>query len=266
LPSPLKLSGRKKFRHGDPQCEVADWTQWSPCSVTCNTGYKIRTRVYRMPFVPNRICDNIRLTQKQDCRMGAYCNNDYYDANDSPPLVISAEDEYDDRVGQVRIELIEKAKQPFCKEDPTPGIGRGSKEQWFYNATEGLCHVFKYTGVGGNKNNFAGEQECLEACHPDVADPRLFRGLSSQSLVREDWLMAEQAAMDCQVSAWSAWSACSTSCGRGWMTRDRRITQQAKQGGKSCPKKLSKKKKCKGLPCAASPSQWYQGNWRMMQE
>merc|ERR1712106_354766 len=102
-------------------------------------------------------------------------------------------------------------------------------EQWFYNHHEGLCQVFKYTGVGGNKNNFATKQECMESCHPEVSPSPLFRGLSSQSLVREDYLMAEQAANDCQVSGWTEWSSCSASCGRGWMTKERHISKEIDQ-------------------------------------
>ena len=33
---------------------MAEWTEWSPCSQTCDKGYKIRTRIYLVPFIPNR--------------------------------------------------------------------------------------------------------------------------------------------------------------------------------------------------------------------
>ena len=32
----------------------------------------------------------------------------------------------------------------------------------FYNATNGQCSKFKYTGCAGNKNNFPTESECME--------------------------------------------------------------------------------------------------------
>lgn len=274
LPTPRKQVGRKRkqFKHGDPQCEVAEWTEWSPCSVTCDNGYKIRTRIYMMPFVPNRVCDNIRLTQKMDCRLATCWGTDYYDQNDSPP---ENENEYSltDDNGPITIEIVEKPNQPYCNEEPNPGYCRAQKEQWYFNATEGKCAQFKYTGCGGNKNNFATEDECLEVCHPNSPDKR-FNSLKSMSLVRDDYL-AEQPQqpirtgpkpIDCQVSNWSDWSACSASCGRGWVFMQRTILSEPRYAGKTCPKKLTKRKKCKMIPCAASPSSWYQGNWRMLQD
>ena len=69
-----------------------------------------------------------------------------------------------------------------------------------------------------------------------------------------------------QVSDWSDWSACSVSCGRGWATKTREIIAEPQNGGRACPRKLSKRKKCRGDVCATRPSDWYQGNWRMLQD
>merc|ERR1711951_172034 len=70
--------------------------------------------------------------------------------------------------------------------------------------------------------------------------------------------------IDCQVSAWSEWTECSVSCGTGWSTRKRNVLLAAGNGGRSCPKKMDRKKKCRQMPCPANTKYWYQGNWRNM--
>lgn len=40
---------------------------------------------------------------------------------------------------------------------------------------------------------------------------------------------------DCRVSEWSAWSACSKSCGIGEMQRRREVLKHARRGGRLCP-------------------------------
>jgi len=261
MPGAQRQVGRRRhFISGDPQCDVAEWTEWSPCSVTCNQGYKIRTRVYTLPFVPDRICDNIRLTQKQDCRLAVCWNSDYYDAHDEG---MRNEEEYD--VDPVTLTIVETPKQGFCLLEPTPGVcKRTSYQKWFYNATEKSCARFMYSGCGGNQNNFDTETECLTACLPNQQSQDRFRGLQSESLVREDFLQ-DQAPVpqDCQITEWSQWSSCSSSCGRGWHTKERTVISGPRNGGRNCPRKLVKRQRCEGGPC---PTPWYQSNWRMLEE
>jgi len=68
--------------------------------------------------------------------------------------------------------------------------------------------------------------------------------------------------IDCQVSAWSQWTECSVSCGTGWTTRRRNVLISPGNGGRTCPKKMDRKKKCRQMPCPANTNYWYQGNWR----
>merc|ERR1719361_1139047 len=143
-----------------------------------------------MPFVPNRICDNIRLTQKQDCRMATCWNSRLYDGHDDNGVRTD-----DDQAGDsapITLTIVEQPRHTFCMLEPAPGACKVSTEQWFYNATEATCARFMYSGCGGNKNNFNTETECLSACHPEHdARRQRVRGLQSQSLTREGFLQDE---------------------------------------------------------------------------
>ena len=54
------------YQEEDPSCQTSDWSSWSPCSKKCGSGFQRRTRLYLIPFVPDRSCD-VRLYDKQDC-------------------------------------------------------------------------------------------------------------------------------------------------------------------------------------------------------
>ena len=42
--------------------------------------------------------------------------------------------------------------------------------------------------------------------------------------------------LDCKLSAWTAWTACSASCGGGLKTRSKWLREKAFNGGRPCPK------------------------------
>ncbi|MGE0453213.1 MAG: thrombospondin type-1 domain-containing protein [Vicinamibacteria bacterium] len=54
--------------------------------------------------------------------------------------------------------------------------------------------------------------------------------------------------VDCQVSAWGDWSACSTSCGAGVRSRSRSVLVPASGGGAACPS-LIETAACSNGPC-----------------
>jgi len=267
LPTPRPQIRTRKPRGpygvSDPQCAVAEWSDWSPCSVSCGHGYNIRTRVFMLSFVPNRVCEGVRLTEKKDCRFPSCWDVDYYSDDEDISLNYSQEDIQDSEPGMLEKEEEAYAiKEAFCVEEPDPGPCRAMISRWYYNAREGNCQEFKYSGCGGNRNSFVTLQSCMETCHNSHRPGDVFKDLMPMSLVREDYTPE---AVDCQVSDWSGWSACSERCGRGWMTKTREILAQPVNGGRDCPRKLTKRKKCRGYECAARPADWYQGNWRMLQ-
>lgn len=58
--------------------------------------------------------------------------------------------------------------------------------------------------------------------------------------------------INCRTTPWSAWSECSKTCGRGIKEKTRHILVHPQNGGKQCPQKLTKKRKCKIRNCGRS--------------
>ncbi|KAI5645121.1 thrombospondin type 1 domain-containing protein [Phthorimaea operculella] len=49
-------------------CQLGPWSKWSPCSVTCGTGFQERTRVILNPGgLGGKPCTNQRLTRRRRC-------------------------------------------------------------------------------------------------------------------------------------------------------------------------------------------------------
>ncbi|XP_029967914.1 thrombospondin type-1 domain-containing protein 7B isoform X2 [Salarias fasciatus] len=66
--------------------------------------------------------------------------------------------------------------------------------------------------------------------------------------------------LDCKLSDWSAWSACSTSCGSGLKIRSKWLREKAFNGGRPCPKLDLKNQVYEAVPCHSDCSQY---EWRV---
>ena len=56
-------------------------------------------------------------------------------------------------------------------------------------------------------------------------------------------------AVDCKVSEWSEWSACSQTCGIGAQHRRRKVVQLPEKGGLPCPKLFEQHRRCNTFSC-----------------
>ncbi|OXU19347.1 hypothetical protein TSAR_016796 [Trichomalopsis sarcophagae] len=228
----------------DEICKVTDWSDWSPCSATCGTGVKTRTRLLLvLPELQTECARKVQLRQQRPCLDQADCTFD---------------------VATAKGEINKMGMYAICMEKPEKGPCRGYFERWAFNPEKRTCVPFIYGGCRGNRNNFRTSTECSKTC--DVVRETLGDGQPpSQSLdplpprhSTNDRLSASAASdqparslapVDCVVSDWSPWTACSVTCGTGRVTSSRYITRQPANGGKPCPKRLQRRARCQLAPC-----------------
>lgn len=60
-------------------------------------------------------------------------------------------------------------------------------------------------------------------------------------------------AVDCVVGDWGEWDECNTQCGRGVMTRKRKVVVEARNGGQPCGT-VSERRLCWGSNCKVARS------------
>lgn len=156
----------------------------------------------------------------------------------------------------------------MCKQESVQGPCTGVFERWYFDSRKMECIPFIYGGCRGNRNNFLTEKECLESCRIVIGTVILilfkknkqkqklfFSDSLSESTTNEQYyqrdianplsdLNSNNEPVDCEVSKWSEWSECNASCGLSFKKKTRTILRPAQFGGKECPKRLKKLKKC----------------------
>ncbi|XP_029174565.1 spondin-1 isoform X2 [Nylanderia fulva] len=239
-----------------PADRYTEWSIWSPCSSSCGPGVKLRSRLHKGMYSGLNKDDG---DSHEECKVQqASC------VAEIPSCDFSRDE-----------------AEKICSEPMQKGRCNSNILRAYFDKQTGRCHLFSYSGCDGNRNNFPTEQDCNNVCgnfqrelkanlsaimknlkvslssvlsyHIPVQEQRSakakrahvkedFKGIQTSSQIMES---SENNKVDCQVSEWSKWSRCESCRGYSISTRG---TIPAQGGGKDCPKKLIRKKKCHKIP------------------
>lgn len=99
-----------------------------------------------------------------------------------------------------------------------------------------------------------------------VTQEPLYGGAPCPSLIDDAPCNGHPCPVDCEWSAWTAWGACSESCGGGTQSRERSIEQIALHGGAECTGASEETRVCNENPCPVDceVSEW--GPWTSCSE
>ncbi|KAI2660838.1 Tissue factor pathway inhibitor [Labeo rohita] len=71
-------------------------------------------------------------------------------------------------------EVVKPKTEPLAKHVDR-GDCDGSERRYVHNPRTGRCQMFRYTGCGGNKNNFVHKRHCMKTCMKDHSRRRQIR-------------------------------------------------------------------------------------------
>lgn len=72
---------------------------------------------------------------------------------------------------QIHILVVIPSERDTCILPALTGECHNYVERWYYNTNEKRCRPFYYGGCGGNDNNFANQEACLQRCEQPQTTP-----------------------------------------------------------------------------------------------
>ncbi|XP_015180151.1 PREDICTED: spondin-1-like isoform X2 [Polistes dominula] len=121
-----------------PPEHYTQWSVWTPCSSSCGLGMQLRTRKYKESY--NGMGeDNPNIEECKQQQATCMADRKFCDFS--------------------REEAAELCSEPKIEGNCSEHILRV-----YFNKYDGQCHHFKYTGCGGNRNNFPTKEYCYTVC------------------------------------------------------------------------------------------------------
>lgn len=239
-------------------CEVSLWSEWSACTKTCGGGTRFRKRVVNKPATGGgKECPP--LTEEEscntqpcpvDCEVGPWTEW----GSCSKPCGGGV---------QMRTRTITKAAANGGKECPVLSETKPCNEQ--------SCQIPPTVSVASPVNcevsAWTAWSQCDKSCGGGnqtrtrtVTKPAANGGTACPALTETQPCNTQKCPVDCVTSNWSAWDACTKTCGGGKQTRTRSVVTPAANGGKECGS-LSETQDCNTQAC---PVDCVTSNWTIV--
>ncbi|KAM9235501.1 thrombospondin type-1 domain-containing protein 7B [Leptosomus discolor] len=255
------------------ECNQYSWVvePWSPCKInseqnSLHCGEGIQTRKVRCvstaedyggETVPSALCNQAEIPDTmQKCSL--YCPSecavsDWGQWSKCPQVC-------DPNIMQTRTRQVLRSSVSTkpCPEDSQmkPCILNENCFQYQYNLTG-----WSGCQLDANATCGRGERRRLLSCQRSdgaTVSTQLCQRLRLEKPVQTSSRCVVGCAVDCQLSAWSAWSQCSHTCGAGGqMVRGRSVVLRAAGEGRPCPEQLTQHRSCPVKPCYS----WLLGPW-----
>lgn len=254
-------------------CQWGEWEDWSGCSCSCNGGQQTRVRhIAQMPSSGGKLCEvrdkaEVRACNTQSCsaprcRDGLWGDWDAWSAcsQSCGGGTIYRSRQVVQMANECGSPVTGKARETaMCNMDTPcePPVDCLFSDWGVWSACSQTCNGVmrrsrRIQRYGSGAGAFCGGAlKDISSCNPVPGE-----GPSPCDVHLEP-------PVNCQLSEWSDWATCSTSCGGGEAVRTREIAIPAAHGGEACEGPLSVVRQCAMAECPGpEPVDCEYGDWQ----